>query len=80
VNNVPYGVDDPRSQDLGFFSPAVSAPGQFTLNQVAWGNIKYNVTDFFELGFEVSYRETLYLNPFADNSGMLYHFSSTLSY
>ena len=77
--NLGYGVDDPRNQDLGFVNPAMGV-GQIASNEVAWGNIKYNLTDFFELAFEISYRETQYLVPIADNHAMLYHFSSSLTF
>ncbi len=79
---VGYGIDDPRNQDVGFLTPGPSLndPGQRTLNQVMWTSILWNVTDFFQLGFEVSHRKTHYLNPATSSRGMLYHFSSTLKY
>jgi hypothetical protein len=38
-----------------------------------------NVTDFFELGFEISHRKTHFINPNNANDNMFYHFSSTLN-
>ena len=69
-------------QDLGFLTDPVDPedPGQRTLNQVAWASMLWDVTDFFQLGFEVSHRKTDYVNPFASTDGMIYHFASSLSY
>jgi hypothetical protein len=75
-----YGIDDPRNQDVGFITTSVNDPGQRILNQVVWGNVIYKVTSFFELGFEVSHRETRYLNPLVNADGMLFHFASYLKY
>ena len=77
---VGYGIDDPRNQDVGFITTDINDPGQRTFNQVVWGSILWDITDFFQLGFEVSHRETHYLNPLASDEGMLFHFSSTLKY
>jgi hypothetical protein len=77
-----YGIDDPRDQDVGFLTDPVNPndPGQRTLNQVAWGTIKWDVTDFFQLAFEASHRETRYVNTLASDDGMVYHFASSLSF
>ena len=76
---VGYGIDDPRDEDLGFVT--LVGPGQRSRNEVAWGNVKWDVTEFFELAFEISHRETNFvLNPAASNSSMLYHFASTLKF
>lgn len=77
-----YGIDDPRDQDVGFLTDPVDPddPGQRTSNQVAWLNVLYDVTDFFQLGFEVSHRKTDYFNTLVSDDGMLYHFSSSLKY
>ena len=80
---VGYGIDDPRNQDVGFLTdPSVNPndPGQRNFNQVVWTSILWDVTSYFQLGFEVSRRETHYHNPVASDEGMLYHFSSTLKY
>ena len=73
-----YGIDNPRDSDVGFFS--FTGAGQRTLNQVIWGNVFWDVTDFMQVGIEVSHRETGYLDSTFNNSGMLYHFSTTLKY
>ena len=77
--HVGYGVDDPRNSDLGFLD-VVDGPGQISYNEVAWWNILYDVTEHFELGFEVSHRRTNFLRSGADNEGTLFHFSSTLNF
>lgn len=76
--SVGYSLDDPRNRDLGFFT--ANGPGQRARNQVIWGNVIWDVTDYFQLGFEVSHRETDYLNDINSNSGMTYHFSSMLKF
>jgi hypothetical protein len=80
--HVGYGIDDPRNQDVGFLTAPVDPndPGQRSYNQVVWGNILWDVTDFFQLGLEVSHRKTHYVNPFAGDEGWLFHFASTLKY
>ena len=83
--NLGYGIDDPRNGDVGYFTTAADTnrpndPGQRTLNRVAWGNAIWNVTEFFELAFEISRRRTDYLAPGADNDATLYHFASTLKF
>ena len=79
---VGYGIDDPRNQDVGFLTsgPDPNDPGQRSYNQVAWTTIAWDVTDYFQLGFEVSHRKTHYVNPLVDSDGMVYHFSSALKY
>ena len=78
ATHLGFGVDDPRNGDLGFLDPV--GPGQISYNEVAWWNIVYNVTENFQLGFEVSHRRTDFLDPSANNDAMLYHFSSTLNF
>ena len=75
-----YGIDDPRNGDLGFLAPPGMGPGQMSYNDVAWGNAIWDVTDAFELAFEVSYRRTRYLDPTAANDGVLFHFASTFKF
>jgi hypothetical protein len=59
-----YGVDNPEDDDL--------APGQRTRNEVAFGNLIWDVTAQFQIGFEVSHWDTDYrLLP--DNDAMVYH-------
>lgn len=74
-----YGVDDPNNSHLGYIDPNVNV-GQISFNEVAWGNMMWNVTEYFELAFEVSHRRTKYLAEDAANQGMLYHFASTLKF
>ena len=61
-------------------NPSTGAPiaGQRSRNVVCWTNLIWNVTDFFQLGFEVSYRETHYIAPSVSNEAMIYHFRSRL--
>jgi len=75
--HVGYGIDDPNNNDTGFVTDDNNV-GQIRLNQVGWANVFYQATEYFELGFEVSRRDTHYINPRNANDGMLYHFSSTL--
>ena len=74
-----YGLDDPKNNDLGFLDP-INGVGQIHYNQVAWGNIIWNVTDYLELSLEVSHRRTEYLVATADNEGTLVHFGSSLNF
>lgn len=77
-----YGIDDPRNQDLGFYTDPMDPNdfGQRTLNQVAWSSLMFAVTPSVQLAGEISHRETHYLNPIFSEQGMLYHFASTLKY
>jgi hypothetical protein len=76
---VGFGIDDPVNGDVGFVT-ATNTVGQIRLNQVAWATAKWDVTDFFELAFEVSHRKTHFINPDNASDAMLYHFSSSLKY
>ena len=78
--HVGYGIDDPENADLGQIVDPNAGPiaGQRSRNVVTWTNLMWNVTDFFELGFEVSYRETNYIAPSVSNDAMVYHFRSRL--
>ena len=77
--HVGFGIDDPNNNDVGFVTPTGTV-GQIRLNQVAWWNVKWDIFEFFELGFEVSHRKTHFVNPNNASDTMLYHFSSTLKY
>ncbi len=74
-----YGIDDPKDSRLGFIT-ASDLIGQIRFNDVAWINLFHNVTESFQVGFEVSHRDTKYLVPTFDNSGFVYHFMSQLAY
>jgi hypothetical protein len=76
---VGFGIDDPRNNDTGFVT-VDNTVGQIRLNQVAWGTVKWDVFDSFELAFEVSHRKTHFINPDNASDTMLYHFSSTLTF
>ena len=76
---VGFGIDDPVNADVGFVT-VDNTVGQIRLNQVAWATVKWDVRDFFELGFEVSHRKTHFINPDNASDTMLYHFSSSLKY
>jgi hypothetical protein len=76
---VGFGIDDPNNSDTGFVTDT-NTVGQIRLNQVAWGTVKWDVTDFFELACEVSHRKTHFINPANASDAMLYHFSSSLKY
>ncbi len=79
--HVGYGVDDPRNNTLGFVDPLdPNAVGQISYNEVAWWNLIWNVTDYFDMEFEVSHRRTRYLVATAHNEGTLFHFASTLKF
>jgi hypothetical protein len=79
-----YGIDDPSDEDLGVFRQdpldpfSVVLAGQRTRNSVAWGNVIWNLNESFDLGFEVSHRETKYVAPSQTNDAMIYHFRARL--
>jgi hypothetical protein len=65
-----YAVDNPFNRDVSL--------AQRTLNTAAFGNLIWDVTKNFQVGFEVSRWETDYKAlPAAfvlgDNEGMIYH-------
>ena len=76
TTHVGYGIDDPRNEDLGQFLDDNLHPvaGQRARNQVAWVNLIWDVTKEFDVGFEISHRETSYIAPSIANSAMIYHF------
>lgn len=81
--HVGHGIDDPKNQDLGqILDPTTLLPvaGQRERNEVSWGNLILDVTDVFQIGFEISYRETSYLAPSISNNAMLYHFRARISF
>jgi hypothetical protein len=59
-----YGIDDPLDRDV--------APFQILRNETYFGNVFWDVTKAFRVGFEVSYRETSY-RGLPDNDGVIYH-------
>ncbi|MBX3437217.1 MAG: hypothetical protein KF861_06995 [Planctomycetaceae bacterium] len=62
--HVGYGVDNPDDADL--------APGQIARNETVFANLLWDITKFFRVGFELTYRETAYqLLP--DNHGIGAH-------
>ena len=67
-----YGIDDPRDSDL--------SAGQRSRNQFCFGNIIWDVTKRFQLGFEVSHWKTDYAAPLIGNDSMVYHFKTELFY
>ena len=74
-----YGIDDAKDSDLGqIMRPGQPPLGQRSRNTVLWTNLMWSVTEAFELGFEVSYRETDYVSPSVSNDAMVYHFRSRL--
>ena len=80
--HVGYGTDDPHNQDLGQILDNTGTPiaGQKSRNTVYWTNWMWNVTDFFQLDFEVSRRETDYIAPSVSNEAMIYHFRTRLTF
>lgn len=78
--NIGAGIDDPRNQDVGFITNALNDSGQRTYNSVIWSNVIYDVTSSLQMGFELSYRDTHYLNPNSSSSGFTTHFMSSLSF
>lgn len=78
-----YGIDDPRNEDLGqFLDPGTLTPliGQRSRNTVAWISLFYDVTEAFQLGFEVSHRETDYIAPSISNDADVFHFRSRFQF
>ncbi len=68
-----YAIDDPHDEDVG-------GPGERTKNQVVFGNLIWDVTKNFQIGFEVSHWRTEYApqappltNLFQNNEGTVYH-------
>ena len=81
--HVGYGRDDPRNADLGqFLDPTTLQPfaGQRARNEICWANIIWDVTKEFDVGWEISRRETEYIAPGVTNSGMIYHFRARLTF
>ena len=78
--HVGFGTDDPSNQDLGQFLDSTGTPiaGQKSRNTVYWTNLMWDVTDAFQLAFEVSRRETDYIAPSVSNEAMVFHFRSRL--
>lgn len=65
-----YGIDDPRNGDVPFASQLLGRVENNTL----YGNVIWDVTETLRVAFEVSRRETDYLNPIVpDNEGMFFH-------
>ena len=77
-----YGIDDPRNSDVGQFLDNSLNPvaGQRSLNQVVWANLMWDVSEYFDIGFEVSHRKTDYIAPSISNEAMVYHFRSRLKF
>lgn len=69
--HVGCGVDDPLDRDL--------APGQRLRNKYCFGNVIWNVTEQFQVGFETSYYETSYLGD-PDNDAVVYLTNFQLSF
>lgn len=66
------GIDDPLDRNL--------SPFQIRRNEVVYANIIWDVRDWLDIGFEVSYRETAYVDlqvtptdVLRDNQAMIYH-------
>lgn len=80
--HVGFGTDDPNNQDLGQFLGSTGTPiaGQKSRNTVYWTNLMWDVTDSFQLAFEVSRRETDYIAPSVSNEAMIYHFRTRLKF
>ncbi len=65
-----FAVDDPVNDDISL--------SQRTYNQAVFGNLMWDVTKNFQVGFEVSHWETDYkalpaADILGDNAGMIYH-------
>jgi hypothetical protein len=58
-----YGIDDPLDSDL--------APGQATSNQTFFNTLLWDLSESFQIGFEVDYRKTHYVAPALDADGVL---------
>lgn len=78
--HIGYGIDNPNNSDLGRNVDPGLGPlsGQRSRNSVWWTSLFWNVTESFELGFEVSSRETEYIAPSVSNEAMVYHFRTRL--
>lgn len=65
-----YGLDNPENDDL--------STGQRTVNELIFGNLMWDVTSHFQVGFEVSHWKTGYNVDapnfvLGGNEGMIYH-------
>jgi len=80
--HIGYGIDNPRNGDVGQFLDDNLMPvaGQRSLNQVIWTNLMWDVSDEFDIGFEVSHRKTDYIAPSISNNAMVYHFRARLKF
>jgi hypothetical protein len=56
---VGFGIDDPRDEDL--------SPGQKTRNETYFGNLVWDVTRQYRLGWELTYRKTAF-KPLGDGT------------
>jgi hypothetical protein len=57
--HVGYGIDDPRDEDL--------APGQKTRNETYFGNLAWDLTSQYRIGWEFTYRKTFFI-PLGDGT------------
>jgi hypothetical protein len=71
-SHVGAGIDDPLDGNL--------SPFQVRRNEVVYANLIWDVRDWLDVGFEVSYRETAYVDLrvtptelLVDNHAMIYH-------
>ena len=63
-SHLGYGIDDPLDRDL--------TDTQRSRNETYFGNLLWNVTKTFRLGFEFTWRETAY-HTLTDNEGAGFH-------
>ena len=82
--HVGYGIDDPNDDDVGQFlggdDGLMPVAGQRSRNEVAWANLIWDVSKYFDVAFEVGYRETDSVAPSESNIAMIYHFRSRLKF
>jgi hypothetical protein len=64
-SHLGYSIDNPRDSDL--------TAGLASRNEFVFGNIFWDLTSSFEVGFEVSHWKTAYVAPLQDNDSMIYH-------
>lgn len=77
---VGYGVDNPKNSQIGFVDPVNSGIGQISFNNAAWCNAIWNVTDWWELAIEGSYRRTKYIAADAESRAYGIRTASTFYY
>ena len=69
-SHLGYGIDDPLDNDV---ATSAAAFGRLR-NRTVFGNLLWDITTTFRIGFELAWRETVYKNAaLPDNEGIGFH-------